>query len=158
MTPQEPAQTLGQREQEQFQQELQALRSIVERQDGRLNIIDQRSAHTRDQVQKAQQLEASKQAIVSSWPVSAGPQDRSQAVEYMVNRHEALKGKYASTTTLRSKSGWSQSSIVEFFTKEARNEFLDSRLGQERFAHLPRSDSSRTCTDPEVPASGRPTA
>ena len=92
VTPQEPAQTLGQREQEQFQQELQALRSIVERQDGRLNTIDQRSAHTRDQVQKAQQLEASRQATDSSWPDSAGPQDRSQAVEYMENRHEALKG------------------------------------------------------------------
>ena len=90
----------------------------MERQDGRLNTIDQRSAHTRDQVQKAQQLEASKQAIVSSWPDSAGPQDRSQAVEYMVNRHEALKGKYASTTTFRSKSGWSQFSIVEFLRKK----------------------------------------
>ena len=42
-----------------------------------------------------------------------------------MNKYDALKGKYASTTALRSKSGWSQFSIVEFFTKEARNEFLD---------------------------------
>ena len=118
VTPQELAQTLGQREQEQFQQERQALRSMVERQDGRLNTIDQRSAHTRDQVQKAQQLEASKQAIVSSWPDSAGPQDRYQAVEYMVNRHEALNGKYASTTTSAANLGWSQFSIVEFLPKK----------------------------------------
>ncbi|CAL1157049.1 unnamed protein product [Cladocopium goreaui] len=78
-----------------------------------------------DQVQKQEQLEASKQAIVSSWPDSAGPADRTQAVEQLVNRHDNVKGKYASTTTLRTKQRWSQFSIAEFLTKEARNEFVE---------------------------------
>ena len=110
---------------EQIHKELQELKSIADKHGGRINALDQRSAHTRDQVQKQQQLEASKQAIVSSWPNTAGPPDRMQAVEQLVNKHDSLKGKYASTTTLRTKTGWSQFSIVEFFTKESRNDFLD---------------------------------
>ena len=121
----EAEQTPPNGEQDQIRKDLLALQALVHTQGGRLNTIDQRSAHTKDQVQKQQQLEASKQAIVSSWPDSAGPADRTQAVEQLVNRHDNLKGKYASTTTLRTKQGWSQFSIVEFFTKEARNEFVE---------------------------------
>ena len=121
----EAEQTPPNGEQDQIRKDLLALQALVHTQGGRLNTIDQRSAHTKDQVQKQQQLEASKQAIISSWPDSAGPADRTQAVEQLVNRHDNLKGKYASTTTLRTKQGWSQFSIVEFFTKEARNEFVE---------------------------------
>ncbi|CAE7460901.1 unnamed protein product, partial [Symbiodinium microadriaticum] len=109
----------------QIQQQITALKNIVEQHQGRLNTVDQRSAHTRDQMQKAQQLEASKQAIVSSWSDSAGPQERMKAIEDMVAKHDSLRGKYTSTTTLRTKSGWSHFSIVEFFTKDARNDFLE---------------------------------
>ena len=107
-----------------LQQQITALQDIVEQHQGRINTVDQRSAHTRDQMQKAQQLEASKQAIVSSWSDSAGPQERMKAIEDMVAKQDSLRGKYASTTTLRTKSGWSHFSIVEFFTKEAWNDFL----------------------------------
>ena len=108
-----------------LQQQITALQNIVEQHQGRINTVDQRSAHTRDQMQKAQQLEASKQAIVSSWSDSAGPQERMKAIEDMVAKQDSLRGKYASTTTLRTKSGWSHFSIVEFCTKEARNDFLE---------------------------------
>ena len=106
-------------------QDLQHLKAIIDQHSGRLNTLDQRSAHTQDQVQKQQQLEASKQAIISNWPDSATPHDRTQAVEYLVARHDHLKSKYVSTTTLRTKTGTSQFSIVDFYTKEARNDFLD---------------------------------
>ena len=109
----------------QVQQELAAIKHILEKQEGRLNTVDQRSAQTRDQMQKAQQLEASKQAIISSWPDSAGPQDRMRAIEDLVVKHDTLRGRYASCTTLRTKAGWSHFTIVEFFTKEARNDFLE---------------------------------
>ena len=74
----------------QVQQELAAIKHILEKQEGRLNTVDQRSAQTRDQMQKAQQLEASKQAIISSWPDSAGPQDRMRAIEDLVVKHDTL--------------------------------------------------------------------
>ena len=115
----------GTTKEEQIRKDLEDLKNLVHMQGGRINTLDQRSAHTRDQVQKQQQLEASKQAIVTSWPDTAGPPDRIQAVEQMVDKHASLKGKYASTTTLRTKTGWSQFSIVDFFTKESRNDFLD---------------------------------
>ena len=97
LTPQEPAQALGQREQEQFQQELQPLRSIVERQDGRLNTIDKCSMHTRDQGLVRQHNDLPQQIWVEP----------------------------------------AQHSGVFYDTEEAQNEFLDSRCGQEGFAHLP---------------------
>ena len=109
----------------QVQQEHAAIKHMLEKQEGRLNTVDQRSAQTRDQMQKAQQLEASKQAIISSWPDSAGPQDRMRAIEDLVVKHDTLRGRYASCTTLRTKAGWSHFTIVEFFTKEARNDFLE---------------------------------
>ena len=114
-----------QTDQAQLRKDLEALQALVHPQGGRINTIDQRSPYTKDQIQKQQQLEASKQAIVSSWADSASPADRTQAVEQLVHRHDTLRGKYASTTTLRTKQGWSQFSIVEFFTKEARNEFVE---------------------------------
>ena len=100
-----------------LQQQITALQNIVEQHQGRINTVDQRSARTRDQMQKAQQLEASKQAIVSSWSDSAGPQERMKAIADIVAKQDSLRGKYASTTTLRTKSGWSHFSIVEFFTR-----------------------------------------
>ena len=111
----EAEQTPPNGEQDKIRKDVLALQALVHTQGGRFNTIDQRSAHTKDQVQKQQQLEASKQAIVSSWPDSAGPADRTQAVEQLVNRHDNLKGKYASTTTLRTKQGCSQFSIADFF-------------------------------------------
>ena len=116
---------------------------LIHTQGGRLNTIDHRSAHTKNQVQKQQQLEASKQTIVSSWPDPAGPGDRTQAVEQLVNRHDNLKGKYASTTTLRTKQAWSQFSIIEFFTKEARTKFVEL--------------VTKDVLDPQIPARSRPT-
>ena len=113
------------RQTDKIRKDLLALQALIHTQGGRLNTIDPRSAHTKDQVQKQEQLEASKQAIVSSWPDSAGPADRTQAVEQLVNRHDNVKGKYESTTTLRTKQRWSQFSIAEFLTKEARNEFVE---------------------------------
>ena len=118
----EAEQTPPNGEQDKIRKDVLALQALVHTQGGRFNTIDQRSAHTKDQVQKQQQLEASKQAIVSSWPDSAGPADRTQAVEQLVNRHDNLKGKYASTTTLRTKQGCSQFSIADFF-----NIFLQKR-------------------------------
>ena len=56
-----------------------------------------------------------------------------KAIEDIVARQ------YASTTTLRTKSGWSHFSIVEFFTKEAWNDSLE----------LVKKDAR---PDPEVPA------
>ena len=95
--------TEPQEEQAQLRKDLEALQTLVQTQGGRINTIDQRSAYTKDQIQRQQQLEASKQAIVLNWPDSATPADRTQAVEQLVNRHDTLKGKYASTTTLRTK-------------------------------------------------------
>ena len=58
----------GTTKEEQIRKDLEDLKNLVHMQGGRINTLDQRSAHTRDQVQKQQQLEASKQAIVTSWP------------------------------------------------------------------------------------------
>ena len=92
------------RQTDKIRKDLLALQALIHTQGGRLNTIDPRSAHTKDQVQKQEQLEA---------------------VEQLVNRHDNVKGKYESTTTLRTKQRWSQFSIAEFLTKEARNEFVE---------------------------------
>ncbi|CAK8986507.1 unnamed protein product [Durusdinium trenchii] len=91
---------------------------------GRINEIDQRPAHTQHQLQKEQQLQASKQALVTSWADSATAHDRLKAIEDLL-RKEGLTSRYASTTTMKGKTGISPFTVVEFFTKEARNEFLD---------------------------------
>ena len=108
----EAEQTPPNGEQDKIRKDVLALQALIRTQGGRLNTIDQRSVHTKDQVQKHQQPEESKQAIVSSWLEAAGPADRTQAVEQLVNRHDNLKGKYASTNTFRTKQGWPNSFFV----------------------------------------------
>ena len=113
-----------QTEQQQIHKDIADIKAKLDTQHGRLNEIDQRSALTNSQLQKDQQLQASKQAIVTSWADSATATDRSKAVEDLLSKHGMLN-RYASTTTLKTKQGIAPISIVEFFSKDARNEFLD---------------------------------
>ena len=108
----------------QIHTQLEDIQRLLHQHTGRLNALDQRSAHTKDQLQKQQQLEASKQAIISSWPDSSTHHDRQKAVERLVEK-EGLRNMYVCTQTLKAKGGISHFSIVEFYTKDARDEFLD---------------------------------
>ena len=106
------------------QSQISDIHRLLSQHTGKLNTLDQRSAQTKDQLQKQQQLEASKQAIISSWPDSATQRDREQAIEKLVET-EGLRRMHTCTQTLKSKGGLAHFSIVEFYTKQARNELLD---------------------------------
>ncbi|CAE7228267.1 unnamed protein product [Symbiodinium sp. CCMP2592] len=106
------------------QSQILDIHRLLSQHTGKLNTLDQRSAQTKDQLQKQQQLEASKHAIISSWPDSATKRDREQAIEKLVEK-EGLRRMHTCTQTLKSKGGLAHFSIVEFYTKEARNDFLD---------------------------------
>ena len=68
------------------QSQISDIHRLLSQHTGKLNTLDQRSAQTKDQLQKQQQLEASKQAIISSWPDSATQRDREQAIEKLVEK------------------------------------------------------------------------
>ena len=132
----------------QIHTQLEDIQRLLHQHTGRLNTLDQRSAHTKDQLQKQQQLVASKQAIISSWPDSSTRHDRQKAVERLVEK-EGLRNMYVCTQTLKAKGG---SGVLH----EGRPKRIPGH-GQKGYAHLPWPDSSRQSPNSKVPTRGRST-
>jgi hypothetical protein len=119
---------------------MQTVAEQLELHEWRLNTLTQKTAYTEDQVQYAQQLEASRQALVSGW-ADEGPQDRERALKAWI-RNAGLVAHVVTYTTLRQ----SPFTIIEFTHKEYRNRFM------EEYRRNPlRIQGRQTYVRPQVP-------